>query len=66
MSAELGSRLFDAICDLPEYYLTRAELAIMQAPQDYRDDHENAFKAMCWAEYRGFFRTAYAPKDPTG
>lgn len=25
-----GSRLFDAICELPEYYLTRAELAIMQ------------------------------------
>ncbi|MFQ5548589.1 MAG: L-histidine N(alpha)-methyltransferase [Woeseia sp.] len=26
---ERGSRLFDAICDLPEYYLTRTELAIM-------------------------------------
>ena len=26
-----GSRLFDAICELPEYYLTRAELAIMQS-----------------------------------
>jgi dimethylhistidine N-methyltransferase len=25
-----GSLLFDAICDLPEYYLTRTELAIMQ------------------------------------
>jgi dimethylhistidine N-methyltransferase len=24
-----GSQLFDAICDLPEYYLTRTELAIM-------------------------------------
>jgi len=28
---EPGSRLFDAICELPEYYLTRTELAIMQA-----------------------------------
>ncbi len=27
---ERGSLLFDQICDLPEYYLTRAELAIMQ------------------------------------
>jgi dimethylhistidine N-methyltransferase len=27
----LGSRLFDAICELPEYYLTRAETAILQA-----------------------------------
>src|SRR5262249_36271151 len=25
-----GSHLFDLICDLPEYYLTRTELAIMQ------------------------------------
>jgi cellulose synthase/poly-beta-1,6-N-acetylglucosamine synthase-like glycosyltransferase/exo-beta-1,3-glucanase (GH17 family) len=29
--------------------------AIVQAPQDYRDEHDNAFKAMCYAEYRGFF-----------
>lgn len=28
---ELGSSLFDAICELPEYYVTRTELAIMQA-----------------------------------
>jgi L-histidine Nalpha-methyltransferase len=26
-----GSQLFDAICDLPEYYVTRAETAIMRA-----------------------------------
>lgn len=30
-------------------------VGIVQAPQDYRDAHENAFKAMCYAEYRGFF-----------
>lgn len=30
-------------------------MAIVQAPQDYRDGDENAFKAMCLAEYRGFF-----------
>jgi dimethylhistidine N-methyltransferase len=29
--ARLGSRLFEAICELPEYYLTRAETAILQA-----------------------------------
>ena len=27
---EAGSRLFDAICELPEYYLTRTEDAILQ------------------------------------
>ncbi|GFE88101.1 glycosyltransferase [Steroidobacter agaridevorans] len=30
-------------------------LAIVQSPQDYRDAEESAFKAMCYAEYRGFF-----------
>jgi exo-beta-1,3-glucanase (GH17 family)/cellulose synthase/poly-beta-1,6-N-acetylglucosamine synthase-like glycosyltransferase len=32
-----------------------AEIAIVQAPQDYRDGNANAFKSMCYAEYRGFF-----------
>lgn len=31
------------------------KIAIVQAPQDYRDAEESAFKAMCYAEYRGFF-----------
>ena len=30
-------------------------MGVVQAPQDYRDADENAFKAMCHAEYRGFF-----------
>jgi cellulose synthase/poly-beta-1,6-N-acetylglucosamine synthase-like glycosyltransferase len=30
-------------------------IAIVQAPQDYRDEGQSAFKAMCYAEYRGFF-----------
>jgi exo-beta-1,3-glucanase (GH17 family)/cellulose synthase/poly-beta-1,6-N-acetylglucosamine synthase-like glycosyltransferase len=32
-----------------------SKVAIVQAPQDYRDAGENVFKAMCYAEYRGFF-----------
>ena len=32
-----------------------AKVAIVQAPQDYRDFQESAFKAMCFSEYRGFF-----------
>lgn len=31
------------------------KIAVVQAPQDYRDADMNAFKAMCYAEYRGFF-----------
>ncbi len=31
---ERGSKLFDVICELPEYYLTRTELSIMRAHID--------------------------------
>lgn len=31
---ERGSRLFDAICELPEYYLTRAEMGILESCAD--------------------------------
>jgi exo-beta-1,3-glucanase (GH17 family)/cellulose synthase/poly-beta-1,6-N-acetylglucosamine synthase-like glycosyltransferase len=31
------------------------QMGIVQAPQDYRDEADNAFKAMCYAEYKGFF-----------
>jgi cellulose synthase/poly-beta-1,6-N-acetylglucosamine synthase-like glycosyltransferase len=30
-------------------------VAIVQAPQDYRDEAASAFKSMCYAEYKGFF-----------
>jgi len=48
-----------------------ARVAVMQAPQDYRDGDESAFKAMCYAEYRGFFhigmitRTSATPSSST-
>ena len=35
----------------------------MQAPQDYRDDDESAFKAMCYAEYRGFFHIGMVTRN---
>ncbi len=38
---------------IPQF--TKPSVAIVQAPQDYRDDGDNLFKAMCYAEYRGFF-----------
>ncbi|MBU0961450.1 MAG: glycosyltransferase, partial [Proteobacteria bacterium] len=34
---------------------TQADVAIVQAPQDYRDSNETLFKTICFAEYRGFF-----------
>ncbi|MEJ2308778.1 MAG: glycosyltransferase [Gammaproteobacteria bacterium] len=39
------------------------EIAIMQAPQDYRDGNENLFKAMCYQEYRGFFHVGMITRN---
>jgi exo-beta-1,3-glucanase (GH17 family)/cellulose synthase/poly-beta-1,6-N-acetylglucosamine synthase-like glycosyltransferase len=44
----------DWLRDLTPQFLN-PKIAIVQAPQDYRDDLVNTFKAMCYAEYRGFF-----------
>ena len=38
-------------------------VGIVQAPQDYRDGGENAFKAMCYAEYRGFFQIGMVTRN---
>lgn len=39
------------------------EMGIVQNPQDYRDGGENAFKAMCMAEYRGFFHIGMVTRN---
>jgi cellulose synthase/poly-beta-1,6-N-acetylglucosamine synthase-like glycosyltransferase len=36
---------------------------VVQAPQDYRDAAESAFKAMCHAEYRGFFHIGMVTRN---
>ena len=38
-------------------------IAIVQAPQDYRDADESAFKAMAYAEYRGFFQVGMVTRN---
>jgi len=44
-------------------YFSRAEIGFVQAPQDYRDDTENTFKAMCYAEYQGFFHIGMVTRN---
>jgi exo-beta-1,3-glucanase (GH17 family)/cellulose synthase/poly-beta-1,6-N-acetylglucosamine synthase-like glycosyltransferase len=44
-------------------YFSDPEMAIVQAPQDYRDGAENVFKAMCQAEYRGFFQIGMVTRN---
>jgi exo-beta-1,3-glucanase (GH17 family)/cellulose synthase/poly-beta-1,6-N-acetylglucosamine synthase-like glycosyltransferase len=46
---------------VPEFANERT--GVVQAPQDYRDAHENAFKAMCHAEYRGFFHIGMVTRN---
>ena len=36
---------------------------VVQAPQDYRDGGQSAFKAMCHAEYRGFFHIGMVTRN---
>jgi exo-beta-1,3-glucanase (GH17 family)/cellulose synthase/poly-beta-1,6-N-acetylglucosamine synthase-like glycosyltransferase len=36
---------------------------VVQAPQDYRDARESAFKSMCFAEYRGFFHIGMVTRN---
>ncbi|MBN2647304.1 MAG: glycosyltransferase [Thiotrichales bacterium] len=39
------------------------KVAIAQAPQDYSDYRQNAFKAMCYAEYKGFFHIGMVTRN---
>jgi exo-beta-1,3-glucanase (GH17 family)/cellulose synthase/poly-beta-1,6-N-acetylglucosamine synthase-like glycosyltransferase len=42
---------------------SRPEIGVVQAPQDYRDGDESCFKAMCLAEYRGFFHIGMVTRN---
>ncbi len=44
-------------------HFTDPKVAIVQAPQDYRDFDDNAFKAMCFAEYKGFFHIGMVTRN---
>jgi exo-beta-1,3-glucanase (GH17 family)/cellulose synthase/poly-beta-1,6-N-acetylglucosamine synthase-like glycosyltransferase len=44
-------------------YFTKAEVAFVQAPQDYRDENESAFKRMCFWEYAGFFHIGMVQRN---
>ncbi len=48
--------------DLAPCFANR-HVGIVQAPQDYRDGAANAFKAMCYAEYRGFFQIGMVTRN---
>ena len=38
-------------------------VALVQAPQDYRDGHEDLFKRLCFWEYAGFFHLGMKSRD---
>jgi cellulose synthase/poly-beta-1,6-N-acetylglucosamine synthase-like glycosyltransferase len=40
-----------------------AQIALVQGPQDYRDAHQNVFKAMAYEEYRGFFQIGMVERN---
>ncbi len=44
-------------------YFDNMNVAFVQAPQDYRDENENAFKRMCYWEYAGFFHIGMVQRN---
>lgn len=39
------------------------QIAVVQSPQDYRDQHESLFKKLCYAEYKGFFHIGMVTRN---
>lgn len=44
-------------------YFDKQDVAFVQAPQDYRDSGEDAFKRMCFWEYAGFFHIGMVQRN---
>lgn len=44
-------------------YFEKEDVAIVQAPQDYRDGQESLFKRMCYWEYAGFFHIGMVQRN---
>lgn len=39
------------------------KIAIVQSPQDYRDQNESRFKKLCYSEYKGFFHIGMVTRN---
>lgn len=39
------------------------KIAVVQSPQDYRDEGESLFKQLCYAEYKGFFHIGMVTRN---
>lgn len=39
------------------------KIAVVQSPQDYRDQDESLFKKLCYAEYKGFFHIGMVTRN---
>ena len=39
------------------------KIAIVQSPQDYRDQNESTFKKLCYSEYKGFFHIGMVTRN---
>ncbi len=44
-------------------HFANPRIAIVQAPQDYRDGNESLFKKLCYAEYEGFFHIGMVTRN---
>mgnify|MGYP002136230013 CR=1 FL=1 len=44
-------------------HFTNPQVALVQAPQDYRDAHESLFKTLCFEEYATFFQVGMVERN---
>ena len=44
-------------------HFANPKMAIVQAPQDYRDGDQSLFKQLCYAEYKGFFHIGMVTRN---
>ena len=56
----MRARVNGKLCELDELpkldKQKKHTIAVVQSPQDYRDQNESTFKKLCYAEYKGFFQ----------
>ncbi|TBV16718.1 glycosyltransferase [Stutzerimonas kirkiae] len=67
--AEIIAVIDSDYCVAPEWLKQMAphfadpHIAVVQSPQDYRDEQESLFKKLCYCEYKGFFHIGMVTRN---
>ncbi|QLF92271.1 glycosyltransferase [Pseudomonas sp. ABC1] len=67
--AEIIAVIDSDYCVAPEWlkqmtpHFADPRIAVVQSPQDYRDERESLFKKLCYCEYKGFFHIGMVTRN---